>query len=259
MVLLTVMSATVPACELAKPPIAIPRPVTVLPVCLTRVRDLRLPAGEVRDSREHLAPLVEAVVHLLLGDVLEPELVRIHVRRVGELVDQLLRGERSLRRIRRAQRRRLEVVVQRRNRLQVVAALERADVVLRPGVARVRRSAGRARSGDREADQRLGRRDRVGGHRVAGVVETDDVAVVVDPAAHVEHHRLAVVVPAVLVPAHVLDADGLAEDLRHEGRGLAGVDVDGAAAERARALVVDDPDLVDRKAQHRRDLRTRGP
>ena len=118
----------------------------------------------------------------------------------------------------------------------------------------------------RLADLQLRRRLRVRRHSGAGGVPGDQLALGVDAALDVPERGRAVVVPAVLVPAHPLQADGLADHERADRGAFVVVDVGGAAAERARALVVDDADaaqvvgvrqaeLLGRRVQRGRDLR----
>src|SRR5438128_3098857 len=82
----------------------------------------------------------------------------------------------------------------------------------------------------------------------------DDVAARIDPGAHVDRHAHGVVVPAVLVPAHVLKTNRLADFLRQNGSGMGGIDPWGAAIGAA-AFVVDDSDVGGRQTGH---LRERG-
>ena len=108
--LFTWMSATTAACEPAKPPSAMPRPVTMLPVCEVRVGDLRLPVRELRDRGQDVLPAVpvsgrsSALVALrrCSGAGTRPGPC---FAAYGELVDHLLGGERRLRRARRPQER----------------------------------------------------------------------------------------------------------------------------------------------------------
>src|SRR5204863_4418129 len=117
------------------------------------------------------------------------------------------------------------------------------DVVLRPRVGGVGRAA--AGCPDRLPDLNLGRRLRVRGHARAGRIPGDELAAGVDTTLDVPERGRAVVVPAVLVPAHPLHPDRLADRERANGRALVVVDVRGATAERARALVIDNPDAAE--------------
>src|ERR1022692_2190733 len=109
--MLSSMSATTPAWELANPPSAMPRPVRTVPVCLTEFAAGGLQVADLGGLDEHVLPLIEPVVDLGGGDVLEPEQVGVHVGQVGQMVDQLFGREAGLRGVRRPQRRGLEVVV----------------------------------------------------------------------------------------------------------------------------------------------------
>ena len=51
----------------------------------------------------------------------------------------------------------------------------------------------------------------------------DDIALLIDARTHFGEMGRAVVVPAMLIPAHVLHAHGLARRRRHDGGGLGGV------------------------------------
>src|SRR4029078_7450292 len=87
----------------------------------------------------------------------------------------------------------------------------------------------------------------------------DELALGVHAALDVPQRGRAVVVPAVLVPPHPLDADRLSDRERADCRALAVVDVSGTAAERARALVVDDADtalVVEARALAEEDVRS---
>ena len=74
----------------------------------------------------------------------------------------------------------------------------------------------------------------------------------VDAAAHVVHDRRPVARPALLVPAHQLETNRSAGQLRHQRGRLGDVEVVVAVAEGARALVVDDADLVRLRQPERR-------
>ena len=82
------------------------------------------------------------------------------------------------------------------------------------------------------------------GHRVR-----DDLPVRVDRAAHVGQLRRAEVVPAVLVPAHELQPHRRARELRGDRGREAAVVPGRSVAERARALVVLDADVVQRQVR----------
>src|SRR6202022_535794 len=77
----------------------------------------------------------------------------------------------------------------------------------------------------------------------------DELPRSIDPSPHVGEVGGAVIVPAKLIPAHELYAYGFADRLRHHRGGLRGI-VIAAATECARALIVLDPDLLDRQPKH---------
>ena len=78
-----------------------------------------------------------------------------------------------------------------------------------------------------------------------------DLAVVVDRGAHVGEMGWAVIVPAVLVPAHELHAHGSPDLLRHDRRRLGGILV-AAVPERAGSLVILHSNLAHRQTEHAR-------
>ena len=198
----------------------------------------------------HCRPAADAAC---LGgvDVLEAEGDRVHVRRVGERVDRLLRGERRLGSARCPQPDSLQ---ESRVAVDDLARHAPVDVLVeRPGRGRVDLAA---RSCRKRRPRELGSRlDHLRPAVVVGrVVVGDDVPGRVDPGPDVGRLGRAELIPAVLVPAHELNPDRLADHLRHERRGDADVVV-GAVAVGARAGEDLDANRGRRHAKCRRDRR----
>ena len=151
-----------------------------------------------------------------------------------------------------AHRRRLEEQVPERQGLAGDAASRQR--VLRPGVEPV----GRAEPGRIEGNADVLHHG-VRGHRHRRELErrereADDVPAPVGTPGEVGEQRRRVVVPAVLVPAHVLKPHRGAGELRENRRSLTGVEAGRAVPERARSLPVLDADPVGHKPEDEREL-----
>ena len=221
-------------------------------------RVAQLPAGGLRRDLDHVAqPLV--------ADVAEPERDGIGPRRRRELVDEALVGERVLDPRRRAERAGEE---RRVDRLRDHAGVRDETLLLqqvtgnRVRVVRAeRRERRRARPGrrEREPDQGAGRQVRRADVAWAAatrglealVVPGDQVAVGVEAALDLHHHRRPVVLPDVLVAAHPLHAHRCTDRLRHQHRVDRG-GVGAVEAVAAGALLVDHVHLLVLEAEHLR-------
>src|SRR5262249_4651525 len=91
----------------------------------------------------------------------------------------------------------------------------------------------------------------------AVILVSDDLAGGIHASAHISEMSWAILIPAMLVPAHELDAHRAPDGLREERGGLRGILV-AAAAERAGALVILHADFLDRETEHLGELRARG-
>ena len=213
-----------PTWLLANVPKPKPRPV---PDVARLLRRSSQPSASSRGDRRgvhHRQPA--SAEHCRAVDVLPAERDRVHVRRMCELVDDLLAREVRLRRVRRPERAALERAAVERLRLRQHPALVQVARAVGGWRRRRCRTASGRRSPDppatlpfRAAPSSCRSSSRPG--RSAVQSARDDLAVCVDAHGDVVLVGGAVAVPSGLVPAHPLEAHRLADLLRDE-RGLLG-------------------------------------
>ena len=235
-----------------------PRPVRMSPLPTRLRRRPRIPAVGFRRRLEHRnrARALEAAVVGRAGlEQLQAELQRIGLRRRRRFVDERLGGERRLRAVRIAQvagaQRRLPDERQADDLARHLAIRNRVHV------RRRRRAAGGRSCPPRPHQLRDQHGVRlvvaevvvVAGARV--VVERDEIALRIEPAAHLDEERRALGVPRGLLVPHPLHANRPA-DLSRDTPPRTRIVRRGAAVA-LRALHPDDAHPIPRHAEERRD------